>query len=124
MRVLVVDESAERGEALRAGLSRAGYTVADGLGSPDELLEAIAAQAPDVVVIGAETIKALVAQLAQANLRLEERQLVERAKGLLMKAGGLDEESAYRTLRRMAMDQGKRIGEIARSVIGMERLLR
>jgi response regulator NasT len=36
-----------------------------------------------------------------------------------MKARGLDEESAYRALRRMSMDQNRRIGEVARSVIGM-----
>jgi AmiR/NasT family two-component response regulator len=36
-----------------------------------------------------------------------------------MKARGLDGESAYRALRRMSMDQNRRIGEVARSVIGM-----
>jgi response regulator NasT len=123
MRLLVIDESAERRELLRAGLRLAGYEVAAMLGSPAALLETIAEQEPDAIVIDAGTMKALVSRLADANRRLEERMLVERAKGLLMKARGLDEESAYRALRRMAMDQNRRIGEVARSVIGMAHLL-
>jgi len=41
VRLLVIDESAERRELLRAGLCRAGYEVAAMLGSPAALLETI-----------------------------------------------------------------------------------
>jgi response regulator NasT len=44
---------------------------------------------------------------------------VERAKGLLMKARGMDEDEAFQAMRRMAMDRGKRLIEIARQVIDM-----
>lgn len=189
MRVLVVDESAERAELLRDGLRQAGYEVAASLSSPLALLKAIDEQRPDVIVIDTESpsrdvlehlvvitqhsprpiimfasdgapetireavragvtayvvdgleaarVKAIIdvavarfeelqklrGQLADANLKLDERKLVERAKGILMKTRGLDEEGAYRALRRMAMDKNRRIGEVARSLIDMADLL-
>lgn len=62
-------------------------------------------------------------ELAEANQRLEDRKLIERAKGLLMKARGMDEEEAFQALRRMAMDRGKRLAEIAQQLIDMTDLL-
>ncbi len=50
-RMLLVDESQERSEILRAGLELAGYTVVASIGSPLELLRAVDDLAPDVVVI-------------------------------------------------------------------------
>lgn len=55
MRVLVVDESLERAEILREGLSRAGYEVAASLTSPLLLLKTIDALAPDVIVIDTDS---------------------------------------------------------------------
>jgi len=73
---------------------------------------------------GAEqTEQRLRTELAEANLKLSERKLVERAKGILMKARGMDEEQAFQALRRMAMDRGKRLVDIARQVIDMADLL-
>jgi response regulator NasT len=40
-----------------------------------------------------------------------------------MKARGMDEEEAFHALRRMAMDRGKRLAEIAKQVIDMADLL-
>src|SRR5688572_29458250 len=51
MRVLVVDESAERGEVLREGLRRAGHEVMASLSSPLALLATIERLQPDVIVI-------------------------------------------------------------------------
>jgi response regulator NasT len=62
-------------------------------------------------------------ELAEANQRLEERKLIERAKGILMKARGMDEDEAFQALRRMAMDRGKRLAEIAQQLIDMTDLL-
>lgn len=60
-------------------------------------------------------------ELDQAKSALEERKLVERAKGLLMKHKSITEEEAYALLRRQAMNQKKKIGEIAQAVItGLE----
>jgi hypothetical protein len=55
--------------------------------------------------------------LDAARAALRERKLVERAKGLLMSSEGLDEESAYRRLRRQAMDGGLPLHELARRLI-------
>jgi len=62
-------------------------------------------------------------ELGQAQQKLAERKFVERAKGLLMKSRGLSEDEAYHTLRRMAMERNRRMGDVARSVIEMAELL-
>jgi AmiR/NasT family two-component response regulator len=123
LRVLVVDESAEHTEKLHESLRQAGWEVAASLSSPLGLLAALDEHRPDVIVVDVASVRAILAQLADATLRLDERKLVERAKGILMKARGLGEEDAYRALRRMAMDRSRRIGEVARNVIEMAELL-
>jgi response regulator NasT len=55
--------------------------------------------------------------------QLADRKVIERAKGLLMKAKRLDEEIAYTQLRSMAMNRGKRIAEIAQSIVDAADLL-
>jgi len=188
-RVLVVDESTERGMILRRGLEQAGYEVAGILSSPFELLRAVERLSPDVIIIDTdspsrdvlehlcvmdrdrprpivmfsadddartireavragvsayvvdglepERVKAIVevacarfeefqrlrAELAEANQRLSERKLVERAKGLLMKERGVEEAEAYQLLRTLAMNRGKRIGDVAQDVIAAVELL-
>lgn len=60
-------------------------------------------------------------ELDQAKSALEERKVVERAKGLLMKHKGITEEEAYALLRRRAMNEKKKIAEIAQAVVtGLE----
>ncbi len=56
-------------------------------------------------------------ELADARNELAERKLVDRAKGILMKSKGLDEEGAYRLLRKTAMNQNRRIADVAQSLI-------
>lgn len=56
-------------------------------------------------------------ELEEARTELENRRLVERAKGILMKSRGLSEEDAYALLRRTAMNQNRKIAEIAQSLI-------
>ena len=56
-------------------------------------------------------------ELDRARLSLVERKTVDRAKGLLMEQKGISEEAAYRLLRKLAMDQNKRIGEVAQDVL-------
>ena len=55
---------------------------------------------------------------------LVERKTVERAKGLLMEQKGLGEEAAYKLLRKLAMDQNKRIGEVAREIVTYAKVLK
>jgi len=181
--VLIVGESAERAELLRAALCQAGYEVAASLSSPLALLQTIERLRPEVIVIDVDSptreglehlvvvtqhtplpivmfsadgspatireatragvsayvvdgldrksIKAIVdaavarfeefqalrARLAEANLKLSERKVVEKAKGLLMKRRGIDEDAAYAALRKMAMDRSLKLAEVARRII-------
>ena len=62
-------------------------------------------------------------ELAQTKQALEERKLIDRAKGLLMKARGIDEEAAYALLRRTAMDQGRKVAEVAQALVTAADLL-
>jgi response regulator NasT len=70
-----------------------------------------------------EEFQTLRTQLADANLKLSERRVVERAKGLLMKSRGLDEDAAYATLRKMAMDRKLKLAEVAQRVLDAADLL-
>jgi response regulator NasT len=101
-------------EAVRAGVSA--YVV-DGL-DPARVKSIV-----EVAVARFGEHQRLRAELSEANLRLSERKLVERAKGILMKSRGVSEDEAYQALRRMAMDRGKRLGEIAQQLIDMADLL-
>jgi response regulator NasT len=62
-------------------------------------------------------------ELAPTKSRLSERKAIDRAKGILMKARKLSEDEAYAALRRMAMDHGKRLGEVAQQVIDVANVL-
>ncbi len=189
LRVLVVDESAERADTLRDGLARAGHAVVATLSSPLELLRAVERVQPDVIIIDtdsptrdvlehlvmvsresprpivmfasdddAETIRAVTRagvsayvvdgldaarvkpivdaacarfeafqrlreELAAARGQLAARKVIERAKGILMKAKGLDEAAAYDELRRLAMNRGKRLAEVAQALVDAAELL-
>ena len=63
-------------------------------------------------------------ELERVKTALEERKVIDRAKGILMRAKGLDEEEAYRVLRKTAMNEKKKIAEIAQSVVMAAELLR
>ena len=189
MRVLVVDESAERAETLRTALLHAGYEVSASLSSPLALLKTIETLVPDVIVIDTDSpsrdvlehlvvmsqhtprpvvmfaadrapatireatragvsayvvdglqperirpiVEAAVArfqemqglrdQLAEANQKLSERKVIERAKGLLMKSRNLDEEAAFAALRKAAMDRNLKLGEVAQRIVDAADLL-
>ena len=56
-------------------------------------------------------------ELDRTRSALEERKVIDRAKGILMKAKNLPEETAYAMLRKTAMNENKRIAEVAQSVI-------
>ncbi|MEC9245906.1 ANTAR domain-containing response regulator [Nitratireductor rhodophyticola] len=62
-------------------------------------------------------------ELEDARNELESRKIVEKAKGILMRSKGLSEDEAYQRLRRAAMDQNRKISEIAQSLITASELL-
>jgi response regulator NasT len=78
----------------------------------------------DVAVARFRAHQALKAELQEARVALSDRKLIERAKGILMQARQMSEEEAYRTLRRLAMDQGKRLSDVAGSVIALADVLK
>lgn len=65
----------------------------------------------------------LKANLEQARSELEERKLIDRAKAILNKRKGLSEEDAHRLLRRTAMNENRRIAEVAQALITAAALL-
>ena len=62
-------------------------------------------------------------ELETAKRALEERKVIDRAKGLLMKVRGISEEEAYALLRKTAMDQGKRVIDVATALVTAADLL-
>ena len=66
----------------------------------------------------------LQSELDHAKGALEERKVIDRAKGVLMQARNLSEEKAYSLLRTKAMNENKKIVEIAQSIITAADLLR
>lgn len=63
-------------------------------------------------------------QLDRAKSALEDRKVIDRAKGILMKLKGLTEDEAYVLLRSTAMREKKKIGEIAQSILTASELLK
>ena len=49
--------------------------------------------------------------------------VIERAKGILMKSRGMDEDAAYAALRKLAMEKSQPLGKVAANVIEMANLL-
>jgi response regulator NasT len=63
-------------------------------------------------------------ELDRTRNALEERKVIDRAKGILMKLKGLTEEEAYVLMRSTAMREKKKIGEIAQSILTASELLK
>src|SRR5437868_1089692 len=63
-------------------------------------------------------------ELDRAKTALEDRKVIDRAKGILMKAKNLTEEQAYALMRKTAMNENKKIVEIAQSVVTAADLLK
>jgi response regulator NasT len=189
LRILLVDDDAQRGAMLERTLTEAGHQIVARASGTDDLLERVRAHVPDMIIVevsspnrdmleqmrhvsreqarpivmfvddtdeamAVEAVRAGVTsyvvdglsaarvkpimdvaiarfralqelrdELDKARASLAERKLVERAKGILMAQRGLSEDEAYRALRKLAMDKGKRLAEIAEQVIAVSDLL-
>jgi response regulator NasT len=55
--------------------------------------------------------------LSKANATLRERETINRAKSMLMRQRNIDEPQAYRWLRRRAMNESRRIGDVAAELL-------
>jgi response regulator NasT len=63
-------------------------------------------------------------ELERTKSALEDRKVIDRAKGILMKLKGLTEDEAYVLLRSTAMREKKKIGEIAQSILTASEMLK
>lgn len=68
-------------------------------------------------------LEALEAEVDRAQQALEDRKLVERAKGLLMSALNLSEQDAFRRLQRTARERNLRLAEVAAQIVMQQSLL-
>ncbi len=77
----------------------------------------------DMTVSRFNAFDRLAKELEQARSELAERKVIERAKGILMKSRGIAEEDAFAMLRKTAMNEKKKLAEIAQSVVTAAQLL-
>ena len=77
----------------------------------------------DVALAHFEEHQALKRELAETSRKLSERKVIERAKGILMKSRGMDEEAAYGALRKLAMERSQPLAKVAGNVVDMAELL-
>lgn len=94
--------------AIEAGVSA--YVV-DGL-KPERIKPIL-----DTAIARFHMFQKMRAELAATKAALEERKIIDRAKAILMKARGIDEEAAYALLRKTAMDQKRRVADIAQQLV-------
>ena len=68
-------------------------------------------------------MKKMQSELDAAKRALEDRKTLDRAKGILMRQRGLSEDEAYKLLRKTAMDQGKKVADVASALVTAADLL-
>jgi len=78
----------------------------------------------DIAIARFSEQKTLKDELEKTKSKLEERKLIDRAKGILIKTRGYSEDESYHTLRKLAMDRNVPIAEMAKNVITMAELLK
>lgn len=89
-------------------------TVDNGDGAPGQSRTLM-----DLVQYQSKRLQEVEQSLDQARTALEERKVLERAKYILMKHRGLEEDEAYQLMRQTAMNQSRRLIDVARSLIEM-----
>ena len=77
----------------------------------------------DLAVRRFNAFSRLQADLAEAKGKLADREVVDKAKRILMDSRGFTEPQAYSELRKTAMNQGKRIADIAEAVVTAHQLM-
>jgi len=100
--------------AIASGVST--YVVA---GLPSESIKPVL----DVAMARFQHEEGLRRELADARSQLEDRKVIERAKGLLMTKHGLSEQEAYSKLRKAAMDKGLKLAEVAQRLLDVADML-
>ncbi|MEN6495844.1 MAG: response regulator [Thermoguttaceae bacterium] len=85
----------------------------------DDLVPAIA-----IAIRRFEQFEALRRETTDLRQALEDRKVIERAKGILMKRAGLDEQNAFRRLQKMASQQNLRLVQLAQMIVTAELTVR
>lgn len=113
---MFVDESDDESivASVEAGVSS--YVV-DGL-APNRIRPIL-----DLAITRFNAFTRLQNDLAAAKGKLAEREMIDAAKRILMKSRGLPEPKAYAEMRKAAMNQGKRIVDIAEAIVTADRLM-
>jgi response regulator NasT len=73
-----------------------------------------------VAMLRFEQFQALRREARDLRQALEDRKLLERAKGAVMKRNGVDEQEAFRRMKKMASDNNRKLVDIAKSIVGAE----
>jgi hypothetical protein len=113
-------------EALRdqqATLQRLHREAANADGAPALIGPQLERSVLDLVNDQARRLQAMADELETVRSALNERKLIERAKGVLMAHRHVTEEEAYRSLRQMAMNQKRRVADVAEAVLAMAEVL-
>lgn len=113
---MFVDDSDEEAIAASIDAGVSSYVV-DGL-APHRIRPII-----DLAVRRFKAFSRLQRDLAEAQGKLAERDAIDQAKRILMDSRGMSEPQAYAELRKTAMNQGRRISEIADAVVTAHKLL-
>jgi response regulator NasT len=108
------DDRAKMQAAIEAGVTA--YVVA---GLSSERVSAVL----DVALARFEFEQKLRHELSETKMKLAERKLIERAKGLLMERQHCSEDEAYRKLRRLAMDRNLKLSDVAQRILDVADLL-
>ena len=108
------DDRVSIGRAIGAGISA--YVVKGY--SPKRIVPLI-----DTAIHRFKQTNAMLEELVAARHKLEDRKLIERAKGIVMRKSAVDEAVAYKTLRDMAMSRNMKLADVAKSIVTASELL-
>ena len=70
-----------------------------------------------------EQFQALRKDAADVRQALEDRKIIERAKGIFMKKTGLDEQESFRSLQKLASEKNRKLVEIAQMILTAEEVV-
>lgn len=113
---MFVDESDDESIIASVDAGVSSYVV-DGL-APNRIRPIL-----DLAITRFNAFSRLQNDLAEAKGKLAERETIDAAKRILMKNRGLPEPKAYAEMRKAAMNQGKRIVDIAEAIVTADRLM-
>lgn len=78
----------------------------------------------DVLQSQSKQLSAMGDELLAVRATIEERKVIERAKGMLMAHQGLSEEGAYSAMRDKAMSQNQKLIDVAKSILSLSEFLK